>query len=1122
MQRDDLSKDFSLDIFKKLVTGLVTTELYTETKDIQHNSTLIKSAQNIGYFLDNRFNNVLVITHAATVSARVKLATDTFKLMANNNIDKALVAYVSSVNKSEWRFSYVSIQLDESEGKIKRSFSNPRRYSYQLGIHSKTQTPFQYLVRRGQVSSVNELQERFSLEVVNREFYKHIASLYQALVGSEKTPLNIDELKLVEQLTRVEHISTENGTKYYFVERLIKYPGDTQESHEFSVRLIGRIIFCWFLREKRSNSGIPLIPNNILSRDASNHDNYYHSVLAPLFFEVLNKPLKNRSDKFTRDDYEKIPYLNGGLFSDDSIDHYKFDKQIELSIPGLIKVPDKWLHELFDLLERFNFTVDENTSYDTDLSIDPEMLGRVFENLLARINPETGETVRRSTGSFYTPREIVEYMVDSSLVRYLEINTPVPKNKLEALVSYDLTDDSGNELDESEGESVLEALSSLTILDPACGSGAYPMGILQKIVYVISILDPSAKWWLAKQLSGASPELRREYENKGVDYIRKLGVIRQTIFGVDIQPIATEISRLRCFLTLIVDEAIDDSQENRGIRPLPNLEFKFVTANTLLPLPEQRFASGHIQQDMFDNSQQTKINKLRNLIDEYFSASVIEKSEIKAEYRYVQNQLWNDMHKSSAYGQQSLALTGWDPFEHTPSGWFDPSWMYGLSKGFDIVIGNPPYIQLQKNEGELANIYKDQKYQTFVRTGDIYSLFYERGLELSRADTGLLCFITSNKWLRAGYGEKTRKYLSSKNPLELIDFGGFKVFDSASVDTNVILVRNSTNEKKLTAAHFKNDYSKDQAIKSYFDRNKVEMPILSSSVWHISSKLELSLRQKISGFGKPLREWNIKIYRGVLTGCNEAFIVDLDTRNKLIAKDPNSAEIIKPLIRGKDIKRYGVNFQDVYILATGFDIDVKTKYPVVYEHIESVGNNILDGIINIKGKGVFDRSDQGRDWWNLRACDYYPEFDQQKIMWPETMRIHRTGDPNFPRFNIKEGGVYLDKTVFMMSFPSPKYFLGLINSKLGWKIIDQYVDKLDKGGYMMQKAMIENLPIPEPSIFDQDKLNELERLVDTMLEMRKVDLSSDIREYEDKVDELVYSMYDLTSEEIQLIEDSAK
>ncbi len=311
-----------------------------------------------------------------------------------------------------------------------------------------------------------------------------------------------------------------------------------------------------------------MIPQDILSSSAAKTENYYHSVLAPLFFEVLNKRDVSREETFRKDLYATIPYLNGGLFNPDSDDHYKFDKSLQLSVPGLVDVPDTWLRKFFDLLELYNFTVDENTSYDIDLSIDPEMLGRIFENLLARINPETGETVRKMTGSFYTPREIVEYMVDESIKQYLKTKTNIDDEKLSAVVSFNLSDDEEFPLTASDKQLIISALSEVKILDPACGSGAFPMGILQKIVFVLQQVDPDSKQWLEEQLAGASPEfkhhLEKEFENKNFNYLRKLGVIRESIYGVDIQPIATEISRLRCFLTLIVDQSVDDNDTNPG------------------------------------------------------------------------------------------------------------------------------------------------------------------------------------------------------------------------------------------------------------------------------------------------------------------------------------------------------------------------------------------------------------------------------------------------------------------------------------------------------------------------------------------------------------------------------
>ena len=236
-------------MFFRLITYLMPNR-FVRWLYIHHSSQLISSAQNIGHFLDNRFNNVLVITHSATVSARVELATDTFKLMADNNIDKALVAFVSTTDEQEWRFSYISISLDEVKGKIKKTFSNPRRYSYILGPKAKTLTPYQYLIQKGTVKTLEELQKRFSLEVVNNEFYKEISKLYDELVGTDKK------------------------------DRSLKHPSIGDQAHEFAVRLIGRIIFCWFLREKKSANGISLIPDDILSKEASLTKDYYHTYIS--------------------------------------------------------------------------------------------------------------------------------------------------------------------------------------------------------------------------------------------------------------------------------------------------------------------------------------------------------------------------------------------------------------------------------------------------------------------------------------------------------------------------------------------------------------------------------------------------------------------------------------------------------------------------------------------------------------------------------------------------------------------------------------------------------------------------------------------------------------------------
>lgn len=366
---------------------------------------------------------VFELTHKATSNARVALATDGFRIMKQSASFKALMAYRSD-ETDDWRLSLMTLTPEPNEkGKVSVKFSNPRRFSFFLGPDAKINTPYNFLVKKGKVADLDDLKSRFSLEVVNKEFFQEIAELYTKLVGGVRGV----------------------GKKKHEYKQLIELPSvasGSQTNHEFAVRLIGRIIFCWFLREKKSESGLPLVSKKLLSLgSARDTKEFYHSKLEPLFFEVLNKPVKSRKDKYSKDFYVQIPYLNGGLFSPQNDDYYSFDEGRQAVNHNTVRIPDKWFVELFEVLERYNFTVDENTSVDIDLSIDPEMLGRIFENLLAEINPETGESARKSTGSYYTPRTIVEYMVDESLYQYLKEKTGIKEGKLRALSSYDLSDD---------------------------------------------------------------------------------------------------------------------------------------------------------------------------------------------------------------------------------------------------------------------------------------------------------------------------------------------------------------------------------------------------------------------------------------------------------------------------------------------------------------------------------------------------------------------------------------------------------------------------------------------------------------------------------------------------------
>ena len=437
--------------------------------------------------------------------------------------------------------------------------------------------------------------------------------------------------------------------------------------------------------------------------------------------------------------------------------------------------------------------------------------------------------------------------------------------------------------------------------------------------------------------------------------------------------------------------------------------------------------------------------------------------------------------------------------------------MFGITEGFDVVIGNPPYIQLQKEDGRLGNLYQDKGFNTFARTGDIYCLFYEKANQLLK-NNGYVCFITSNKWMRAGYGKKLRDYfVTLTQPIQLLDMGP-DVFD-ATVDTNILLFQKIVSDATTTfvGVSLGTDFDRQtDNIAQYSTDNgaTMEMPA-KGEPWSILSSAELKLKRKIEDFGKPLKDWDINIYYGIKTGCNEAFIIDEFKREELIDQDPKSAEIIKPLLRGRDIERYHAKQTGLYMLATGYDLDISKRYPAIYNHLETIGEQIESGEIKTRGKGLFDRDDQGVNWWNLRACAYYSEFDKEKIVYPET-----THSANF---FYDSGEFFLDKTCFMITGSDLKILIGLLSSKLMTFAYKRYCSGTVLGtkGYQYNKHALEKLPVASIPASQQKSFITL---VDRIFDAKKVDPNAYTSSLEKEIDKLVYTLYDLTPKEIAVVE----
>lgn len=1024
--------------------------------DIPKGFTGVKSISTLGE--SNLGVRVFIIETEKDPSGRkIGLAKESFNLIKNYGTPNALIAYYSK-ESSKWRLSLLTSTPEWSDGKIITKLSNPKRQSYVLGEDAKVNTPTRFLLKKETVTDINDLKSRFSLEVVNKEFYKEISEGFIKLVGGT--------------------VGTGRSQKKY--ESLLKLPSvadHSQTSIEFTVRLIGRIIFCWFLREKKGPDGTSLMPKELLSLEAiEKNPDYYHKVLEPIFFEVLNQPAKSRKDLFYDKPYSLIPYLNGGLFSPHKPDDFYERKNGDLQsrFHNTLIIPDSWFEELFETLETYNFTIDENTSFDEELSIDPEMLGRIFENLLAEINPETGESARKSTGSYYTPRVIVDYMVDESLLLYLKQQTGIEGKKLRAVISYDLTDDNQYPLDESEKQKVIDALEKIKILDPACGSGAFPIGALQKMVFILQQVDPEGQLWFKKQIQHTSPEIRRvlerEFTHKNFDYIRKLGVIRENIYGIDIQPIATEISRLRCFLTLVVDERIDDALENRGIEPLPNLDFKFVTANTLIGLPE---TGQQVQVGLFEDSE--GISELKEIRDMFFNASGSEREMLKLQFVQSQNKMFQKLINEGLRGHADLTtkLTSWDPFSHKVSDWFDPEWMFGIKENFNIVIANPPYID---SEGMVNNGLEDLReyivnnYKYTRGNWDIYIAFFEKGLN-SLNQNGILTYISPDKWISKPFGKELRantlKFLYS------ILNAGRNVFESANVDSIVtIFEKNDGDIVKV----FKSQKDSVKFVRSY-KKSKIKSPYALDFLF--SEHIELL--EKIESYGvRGTISWQCE------NACatSDAYKLAPMLRN-ITDEELSSGEYLKIINTGtigKYVSKWGI--REMTYLGNKFQFPGISKKEFSSKFNNSYSRKSVRPKIIIKGLNLLD------------ACLDAP------------------------------GTTIPGKSTLMIAdddIENLKFLLAYLNSPLPFFYLkEKYPASSYNQGTSFTKDMLNSLPIPHLSEPQREKLI---KLVDDILSISSSNdyylnelKQKSVDELQNQVNKSLYKLFDLSEEEVGIIE----
>lgn len=970
------------------------------------------------------------------------------------------------------------------------------------------------------------------------------------------------------------------------------------------IRLITRIIFVWFLKEKGLVPG-KLFDRKDLAREGIDFDKddsaYYKAVLQNLFFATLNTKIKNRGTKSTanyqgktkeygnpsllrhttlctkgedhlKSLFDTVPFLNGGLF--ECLDKRKEGVWIDCFTEGKKQpiVPNELffaeeaidvdlnkvygtkgrksqVRGLFPILNSYKFTIDENTPVEEEVALDPELLGKVFENLLAAYNEETKDTARRQTGSFYTPREIVNYMVEEGLIAYLEDYVlqrvkPKPtgpkfkplqlglfgmsqavqtefnfenaetagefrkklKGQLRDLVSIN---QDGNPFDNPEEvHFIVEAIDAIRILDPAVGSGAYPMGVLQLLVHVLAKIDHGNVYWRKVQEANAihnkaeGEDVGATFEKHAEDnYFRKLYLIQNCIFGVDIQPIAIQICKLRFFVSLAIDEKKNDNKEdNYGVKPLPNLETKFVAANSLVKLETQ---AGTFEPVGVDELKK----ELRDLRRKSFSLKS-QRAKVKNRNRdaEIRTEIGDSLKGAGFPVTSADRVADWNPYDQSKSAnWFDAEWMLGQGS-FDLVIGNPPYRQLQRYNATIKKSLKSQGYETHENTGDIYSLFYERGVELLK-QRGILSYITSNNWMRAKYGESTRKYFAKFNPLILVDFGMAQIFESATTYTNILILQKARNENKTQMVRVQDDFDPDKSdLTPYINENSSIQSSLNENSWVAYTQVEYDLKSRVEAQGVRLdnkdkkglplinKVWNIKINRGILTGYNEAFIIDQAKRDELIAADPKSEELIRPILRGRDIRAWVPAWSSLYLINSHNGIKANNIPPI---NVERDYPAIYDWFLTHEEKMV-KRYDQGDHWTNLRNLAYLEEFDEPKIIFPNMTS-------SLPFVLDNGSGFLTNQKCYIITGKSISFLAGIFNSPLYRFCFKNVYPELLGNTFELSKTFFEKVSI-KVSAPEQEWL--FERLANYIIFAKKEEgMGAVALFFQQLVNGLVYELY---------------
>lgn len=999
-----------------------------------------------------------------------QIALTRLRSLAKNFLDRG-GNYLLVATADYRRITFVNPRREEGQIKIRKlvvDTVHPTRHDVDIlsGLVVNKQTPTALYLNHCQA---------FDVERVTNRFHQEYAKLFK------RTTQTIQESN-----------------------KALAFVHDPAELNAFTQRFLGRLMFLYFIQKKGWLAG----DNHFLSRQYDLamrlENNYYAHLLEPLFFETLNQ--KRPGDNSP---WGVIPYLNGGLFERDT--DLKNRPITGLYLPNELFDPHD-IHAILGFFNTYNFTVAEDTPAEQEVAVDPEMLGKVFENLME-------EDERGKSGTFYTPRPIVHYMCREALLGYLQESTHILREQL--LPQFDLADNedlSTPRLSMSQIRQIEKALENITICDPAVGTGAFLVGMLHEMVNLRRACALAKGSTIPR--SGADT----------ADWKRQ--IINHSLYGVDIKRRAIEIAKLRLWLSLVVD------LELAYVEPLPNLDYKLRVGNSLLEtfegeslLPSQKLQLwmsetdkaktdlASLKEEFFDTQDHQKRQKLRGEIET--QERMVVRQAIQEKLQLVQEKMtylvnkgslanWKGLKKEEKEVEQlvnrqaQLQKLAEQVQNNEPL----PFFVYRLhffevfqkKGGFDVVIANPPYVRqelIKEQKTDLKVMYPE----IFNGVADLYVYFYARGLDILRP-SGFLAFIAPNKFMRANYGESLRRLLGEKTTLlNVLDFGDLPVFEATAYPC--IVITRKANPQPTSQPTVLNVQTTEQLNKlgEMVQKEGWHLPQIhfKPEGWQLENPQVIRLLQKLREQGEPLEKVvQGQIYYGIKTGFNEAFVINEAQRQELIEQDPRSAELIKPWLRGRDIKRWQINPANLFVIFTRRGVNIE-EYPAILNHLLPFKERLTPGHSNGRKSGSYK-------WYEIQDnIAYYPEFSKPKIVW-------RAVAESALDFSYDTSDFYVADTTYF--WPTSKLeMLGFLNSYAIGFVLDQICDRVQAGYLRIKSSYMEQLPIPLNSPFNL----KISQLTQQLLEMRGEGENTAALEAE--LNDRVYHLFGLTPAEIKLIEE---